>query len=145
MEEVMTELELSGSCLCGEIKYKVAGELQRFSHCHCSRCRKATGTGHATNLLVSPQASINWLQGKSLLARYTVPEAKRFYNCFCAHCGSPMPRELPQLDSVLIPAGSVDSDIPVLPEHRIFWESRSAWSCEAGSLPVYSEYPSVDD
>jgi hypothetical protein len=145
MEEVMTEVELSGSCLCGEIKYKVAGELERFSHCHCSRCRKATGTGHATNLLVSPLTSIEWLQGKGLLARYTVPEAKRFYNCFCARCGSPMPRELPQLDSVLIPAGSVDSDIPVLPEHRIFWESRSAWSCEAGSLPVYSEYPSVDD
>lgn len=137
----MSQIKISGSCLCGAVKYEVEGEVERFSHCHCERCRKATGTGHASNVLISPLSSLKWLTGESLLARYEVPEAKRFYNCFCSKCGSPMPRVIEQLDAVLVPAGSVDGKLPALPQHRIFWESRADWSCQDGDLPVFSEYP----
>jgi len=137
----MSQIEFSGSCLCGLVTYAVKGNVERFSHCHCERCRKATGTGHASNVLVSPLSSLEWLGGESLLTRYDVPEAQRFYNCFCSKCGSPMPRIIEQLDAVLVPAGSVDGDLPALPQHRIFWESRADWSCQEGDLPVFSEYP----
>jgi hypothetical protein len=136
----MTQANVHGSCLCGAVKYKVSGETVRFSHCHCSRCRKATGTGHATNLLVAPVTSITWLQGEDLLHRYKVPEAERFYNCFCSKCGSPMPRVVPELDAVLIPAGSLDNEPPIHPQAHIFWDSRAEWSCEAGDIPHYAEY-----
>lgn len=137
----MTDSNVSGSCLCGSIKYEVTGEAVRFSHCHCQRCRKATGTGHATNLLLTPVSGIIWLQGEDLLARYKVPEAERFYNCFCSKCGSPMPRTVPEIDAVLIPAGSLDSDPPVKPQHHIFWDSRADWSCADNGLPAHAEYP----
>ncbi len=137
----MSQIKFSGSCLCGAVKYEVEGNIERFSHCHCQRCRKATGTGHASNVLVSPLSSLKWLSGESLLARYDVPEAKRFYNYLCSKCGSPMPRVIEQLDAVLVPAGSVDGDLPALPQHRIFWESRADWSCQDDELPVFSEYP----
>jgi hypothetical protein len=41
------------------VKYEVAGEAKRFYDCHCSRCRKATGTGHASNLFLQP-AALRW-------------------------------------------------------------------------------------
>jgi hypothetical protein len=41
----MSEQTLSGSCLCGALHYSLTGEPVRFMHCHCSRCRKASGTG----------------------------------------------------------------------------------------------------
>jgi len=134
-------VKISGSCLCGEVGYDISGEPMRFYHCHCERCRKATGTGHASNLLMTPVTSINWTKGESLLGRYKVPEAERFYNCFCTKCGSPMPRIVPELDAVLIPAGSLDSEPPIQPQGRIFWDSRADWSCESGELPTYAEYP----
>lgn len=134
-------VKISGSCLCGEVEYDVSGEPMRFYHCHCERCRKATGTGHASNLLMTPVTSITWTKGESLLGRYKVPEAERFYNCFCTKCGSPMPRIVPELDAVLIPAGSLDSEPPIQPQGRIFWDSRVDWSCESGELPTYAEYP----
>jgi len=137
----MSDSKVSGSCLCGEVRYVVVGETLRFSHCHCQRCRKATGTGHATNLLLSPVTGITWLDGEDLLSRYKVPEAERFYNCFCTKCGSPMPRVIPEIDAVLIPAGSLDTEPPIKPQHNIFWDSRADWSCEANGLPVYTEYP----
>jgi len=136
----MSDINVTGSCLCGSVKYTVSGETKRFYHCHCQRCRKATGTGHASNLLVSPVTGIRWTQGEHRLTRYKVPEAERFYNCFCNNCGSPMPRTVPELDAVLIPAGSLDSQPPINPQGHIFWDSRASWSCE-DSLPVYSEYP----
>jgi len=137
----MSKIKFSGSCLCGSVRYEVEGEYERFSHCHCQRCRKATGTGHASNVLVSPLSCLKWISGESLLVRYKVPEAKRFHNCFCSKCGSPMPRDIPALGAVLVPAGSIDSQLPEMPQNRIFWGSRAAWSCPAGELPVYSEYP----
>ena len=51
-----------------------------------------------------------------------------------------MPRVVPELDAVLIPAGSLDTPPPISPQGRIFWGSREKWSCE-GALPVYAEYP----
>ena len=136
----MSDITISGSCLCGEVKYEVCGKAERFYHCHCKRCRKATGTGHASNLFISPQSSISWLQGEDHLARFKVPEAERFYNCFCDKCGSPMPRVVPELDGVLIPAGSLDTPPPFDPQARIFWDSREDWSC-SDALPVFAEYP----
>ena len=61
----MTDTKLTGSCLCGSVKYELEGKAERFYHCHCSRCRKATGTGHASNLLVTPLASLTWTEGES--------------------------------------------------------------------------------
>ena len=136
----MAQVTLKGSCLCGSVKYEVTGETQRFYHCHCQRCRKATGTGHGSNLQVTPLASINWTSGEDLLSKYKVPEAERFFNCFCQQCGSPMPRVVPELDGVLITAGSLDTAPPFFPQAHIFWGSRAEWSCE-DELPVFYEYP----
>ena len=133
-------ITLKGSCLCGSVEYEVTGKVERFYHCHCKRCRKATGTGHASNLFCSPQTAIQWLKGEACLGRYKVPEAERFYNCFCTKCGSPMPRVFETLDGVLIPAGSLDSDSPIPAQARIFQSSRAPWSCR-DALPSYDEYP----
>ena len=137
----MTDSTVAGSCLCGSVHYTVNGRAKRFYHCHCQRCRKATGTGHASNLLISPETAISWTKGEDCLSRYKVPEAERFYNCFCKNCGSPMPRAVPELKAVIIPAGSLDIEPPISPQAHIFWDSRAEWSCQ-DNLPVFAEYPS---
>ncbi len=140
----MSVVTLNGSCLCGSIKYQVTGEALRFYHCHCQRCRKLTGTGHASNLVITPENALSWLQGENLISEYKLPEAERFYNRFCRQCGSPVPRNVPELGAVIIPAGSLDCEPPVQPQARIFWNSRANWSCSANktsdALPVFEEY-----
>lgn len=137
----MTEIDVQGSCLCGTVRYTIRGEAVRFYHCHCTRCRKATGTGHASNLIVAPADCITWTAGGDLLASYKVPEAERFRTCFCPQCGSQMPRVVPELNVVVVPAGSLDTVPPLQPQARIFWDSRAPWSCSGDALPVYPEYP----
>ena len=98
----MSDITVSGSGLCGSVKYTAIGETKRFYHCHCEHCRKATGSGHASNILITPHTSISWLQGEDKLSRYKVPEAESFYNCFCQNCGRPMPRVVPELDDIYL-------------------------------------------
>ena len=135
----MSQTTIRGSCLCGAVKYEVTGEPQRFFHCHCSRCRKATGTGHASNLFVQP-GMLKWLSGEEQIRAFKVPEAKRFTNSFCTTCGSRLPRQAKDTNIVMIPAGSLDDEAPISPQARIFSGSRASWSCDGDGLPVYSEY-----
>ena len=134
----MTQTTLRGSCLCGAVKYAVTGEPQRFYHCHCSRCRKASGTGHASNLFLQP-AALEWLSGEGEVRAFKLPEAKRFTNQFCAICGGRLPRQPKDTDIVVIPAGSLDEEPPVAPQARIFTGSRARWSCAGDALTVYPE------
>lgn len=135
----MSQTKLKGSCLCGTVRYQVTGEPERFYHCHCSRCRKATGTGHASNLFLRP-AALEWLSGEEEIRSFKVPEAKRFTNTFCAKCGSRLPRQATDGNGVIVPAGSLDDAPPIEPQARIFSASRAGWSCAGDALPVHSEY-----
>ena len=136
----MSQATLKGSCLCGAVKYEVSGEATRFFHCHCSRCRKATGTGHASNLFVRPGA-LNWLSGEEQVRSFKVPAAKRFTNVFCGGCGSRLPRYVKEINAIVIPCGSLDDDAPIKPQARIFYGSRASWSCAGDGLLTYPESP----
>lgn len=132
---------LKGSCLCGAVRYTARGESKRFYHCHCSRCRKVTGTGHASNLFVA--GTLTWDEGAEQVKKFRLPGAKGFGNSFCGVCGSRVPAFNEKFGTVFIPAGSLDEEPEIGPQARIFTGSRSRWSCvESGSdLPEFPEYP----
>lgn len=143
-EGTLPKVTLTGSCLCGSVRYEITGEAQRFYHCHCRRCRKATGTGHGSNVLLKPD-SVRWVQGEALLRYYKVPEAERFATHFCSNCGSLMPRIAPDMSVAVVPAGSLDCEPGIEPSARIFYDSRAEWSCSGGDLPAFAEYPPAVD
>ncbi|MDH3612266.1 MAG: GFA family protein [Gammaproteobacteria bacterium] len=136
----MSKLNLSGSCLCGSVAYEITGTSRAFFHCHCSRCRKATGTGHASNIIMQPD-SVTWTAGEDLLNSYKVPEAKRFMTTFCSNCGSLMPRVAADKSIAVIPAGTLDNDPGICPQARIMSGSRAEWSCDMSELPEFDTYP----
>lgn len=135
----MSTKMLRGSCLCGEVSYTATGTPSRFYHCHCQRCRKASGTGHASNLFV--KGTLEWHSGDELVMRFKVPEAERFVNCFCRQCGSRMPHFVEKAGIVMIPAGSLDDEPEFPVQARIFAGSRAHWSCTTAELPEFAAYP----
>jgi hypothetical protein len=139
----MSEHSYAGACLCGAVSYEIVGSARSFFHCHCGRCRKASGTGHASNVILKP-SSTAWTSGEESIRRYKVPEAERFGTVFCSICGSPLPRISPDGSYAVIPAGSLDVEPAIEPTDRIFWESRSSWSCDAGTVPAWPTYPVRD-
>lgn len=136
----MAKITLTGSCLCQAVTFEVRGEPVSFYHCHCRRCRKATGTGHSSNIICKAEG-IKWLSGEERVNRYKLAEAKRFASWFCRECGSALPRYDASMNTVVIPAGSLDCEPPIEAEARIFWGSRANWSCSNRELPQFDEYP----
>jgi hypothetical protein len=135
----MTAENLGGSCLCGVVRFEVRQPYLRFAHCYCGRCRKATGSSHATNLYVAP-TQFSWLSGEKVAKRFDLTTAASFATTFCTQCGGPLPHFTRSGREVVVPAGTLDRYPDVVPSRNIFWASRSEWSCSGGSLPCYDEY-----
>lgn len=130
--------KLVGSCLCGAVRYEITAPFIRFAHCHCRRCCKATGTGHATNLYVAPE-NFAWMAGREQTVRFDLPSAHSFATTFCRNCGSPLPHHTRSGHEIVVPAGSLDVQPDSSPRARIFWGSRMPWTCE-DALPRAEEY-----
>lgn len=129
---------LQGGCLCGAVRYQVEEPFAAFVHCHCSRCRKATGSAHASNLRVAPN-QFAWTSGQGLVVRFDLPSARSFANSFCSHCGSPLPHLTRSGREVILPAGSLDREPAKRPQAHAFWNSRVSWTCGQGDLPLLHE------
>jgi len=118
--------QIRGSCLCGAVTFEVSGPFEAFHWCHCSRCRKDTGSAHASNLFARPDA-IRWLSGADSVKRFDLPQAARFATAFCTGCGSTMPYVNRSGTQLIVPAGSLDGDLDRAPQDNIHWDSRAAW------------------
>lgn len=136
----MSAALFNGSCICGSITFEITGDARAFFHCHCGRCRKSSGTGHASNIIMKPD-SARWTSGEHLISSFKVPDAERFRTVFCRQCGCPLPRIAPDLSIAVIPAGSLDSEPPLGPTDNIMINSKASWSCAANGIPAWPEYP----
>jgi hypothetical protein len=130
----------NGSCLCGAVKYRFHEPAYVFQYCHCSRCRKFTGSAHAANIIIKPE-NFEWLEGEDQVGRFEHPDAKHFATCFCRRCGSSLPWKAQSGASVVIPAGTLDDDPGIRPVQNIYWNSRAPWREAVESLPQYDELP----
>lgn len=129
-----------GSCLCGAVRFEVEGSFERFFLCHCSFCRKDTGSAHAANLF-STTAKLTWLAGENEVTTYNLPST-RHAKSFCRTCGSALPRRLPAGGAALIvPAGSLESPITIRPDAHIFSASRADWDRELETVPMIDRLP----
>ncbi len=125
--------------MCGRVKFQVEGDFQHFYLCHCQRCRKDSGSAHAATLF-SSSAQLNWQQGADSITTYTVPGTQH-QKSFCQHCGSPLPNL--QMDGalVVVPAGSLDTELSLTPTAHIFTADKPAWSCALEMLPAFDASP----
>ncbi len=117
---------LTGGCLCGRVQYRVTGPFDKFYLCHCSQCRRSTGSAHAANIFTSADR-LEWLSGEALIKRYTPDEPGTISKCFCTHCGSLVPYTSLQSGKLIIPAGSLNRAPGINPDDNIFWRDRADW------------------
>jgi hypothetical protein len=136
----MSENDVTGSCLCGKVRYELKDNLGVFQYCHCSRCRKFTGSAHAANVFVAPR-DFHWLDGEGYVGRYDPEHTKYFATAFCKNCGSSLPWLSKSGRVVVVPAGTLDKDPGIRPDKNIYCASRAEWYTSVESLPQHDEGP----
>ena len=57
---------IRGSCLCGGVRFEIAGRWSGIGQCHCSKCRKVSGTASNAVLYASAK-SLSWVAGEALV------------------------------------------------------------------------------
>jgi hypothetical protein len=127
----------AGSCLCGAVRFEVTGKFDGFFLCHCSRCRKGTGSAHASNLF-SADGALEFLSGAEKVKTFHVA-GTRHIRAFCAECGSAAPR----LHSMglVVPAGSLDTPLDTKPTAHICMASKADWDERLEEAPKFDGLP----
>ncbi len=134
------EQRLRGGCLCGRVRYEVVGAPLVFHYCHCSRCRKSTGSAHASNLFFAPE-KLRWLEGQEAVKRFEPEGTKYFATAFCEQCGSSLPWAAKGGRTMVVPAGTLEEPVSARPQQAVFWGSRADWYVDPASLPRHEALP----
>src|SRR3954453_3394395 len=95
-----------GSFLCRAVGYEAHLPFAKFVNCHCSRCRKASGSAFAANAYELPDA-FRGTRGESVVVRYDSPEARSFATSLCGNWASPVPHSTRSGREIIIPVGSL--------------------------------------
>lgn len=128
----------SGSCLCGRVSFEMDGSFDAFFFCHCSHCRKESGSAHGANLF-SNHGSLRWLAGEPFVKTYRLPNT-RFAKSFCTECGSALPT-VGRAHGLVVPAGSLDTAVELRPTAHIHCASRASWDESLETVPRFDVYP----
>ena len=135
----MSSTVLSGGCLCGAVKYRIAGDVLTAVNCHCSMCRKAHGAAFRSGAVVKVQ-DFSWLQGEELITDYQSSE--QMHRMFCRTCGSHMvARSEAHPGIVGVALGTVVGDLPFSVAQHWNVASKASWFEITDQLPQHAVVP----
>jgi hypothetical protein len=118
----------TGSCLCGAVTYEVSGALRPVTVCHCTQCRKQTGSfmhstaAKDTDFHIKSGAALKWYRSSET--------AKRG---FCSECGSVLFWKGEGRDYTSITAGSLDGPTGLAIDREIFCDDKGDYYEISGS------------
>jgi hypothetical protein len=136
----MAKSAYSGSCLCGRVKFEIEGAFDSFFLCHCKYCQKDTGSAHGANLF-STSASLRWVSGENGLKNFNLPSTQHVKS-FCEECGSALPNIQMAGKLLVVPAGSLDTELDLKPTAHIFHGSKARWEDGLESVRKFENLPS---
>ena len=133
---------VTGTCLCGQVRFEIDGPLTPIQYCHATRCRKATGSPFAAEL-GADASHLRWIRGEHLVTVYEAPllrERPPYRHAFCRVCGSPLPVVLEGTAFVALHAGVLDGEPATAPFRHIFVGQGASWHTITDDLPRFEEH-----
>ena len=134
----MTELPLTGGCLCGGVRCEILEPLETMTYCHCTRCQRRTGTAASAQARIPPGA-LRFTQGEELVLGWRPPD-HGFEKCFCSTCGGQLFSRSPDGTVWSVRMGALDRDPGLTPAHRQFVVYAATWEpIPDDGVPRYAE------
>jgi hypothetical protein len=116
---------LEGSCHCGAVRFEVAEDFISTSQCHCTTCKKISGSIGTTN----GRARTEWIQvlaGEDALTTYQPDEGSA--KTFCSKCGSNLfGGGWPESEHASVRLSAIDTYYDRKPESHIYVRSVAPW------------------
>lgn len=133
---------LRAECLCGAVEYNVEDRLEYAGYCHCSECRRSSGSAFSAFGGIAEEA-LGIVKGEEHISTYHKTEDSLL--CFCSICGSSLFSRKPNTGMVHLRFGSL-TDIPGLkPQAHVFVNSKAMWYEITDNLPQFQKLANNSD
>jgi hypothetical protein len=125
--------KLSGKCFCGAVEYAVDDAFVYAANCHCSGCRRTTGSAFKPFAGI-PREKLVVTKGSEGLLIYGSPEN---HDAHCGTCGSLLYSLVREAAWMHVAMGTLVDPPSIQPTHHIFVGSKAPWYEIADDLPQY--------
>ena len=119
---------LTGSCLCGAVRYSVSAPVSELRACHCTHCQKTSGAAGSVNAAI-PSSAFKLTQGTPKRYDAAAASGRTLYRFFCGDCGSPLySQRATNPDLVMVRAGGFDNPEGMKIATHIWTKSARPWA-----------------
>jgi hypothetical protein len=91
--------------------------------------------------LFSSSARLKWSAGEEFVKSFTLP-GTRHSKSFCKECGSALPGLQMNGQLLVVPAGSLNSQLAIKPNAHIFCSSKASWDEALETVMKFETFPS---
>lgn len=127
-----------GGCLCGAVRYRVAGDPVAVTVCHCSHCQRNSGSAFSINC-VFPREALR-LTGPTAAYDDRGDTGAGVRRVFCGACGSPIESQsaysYPRY--AVIKGGTFDEPGRFVPQNEVYCDRALPWVLEGAERPRYA-------
>jgi hypothetical protein len=127
---------LTGKCLCGQVEYAVEDAFVYARNCHCSNCRRATGSAFKPFAGIERE-KLSITRGSKNLLLYGEELA---HDAHCGKCGSLLYSVVREGKFLHITLGTLVDEPSIRPSAHIFVGSKAPWFTITDSLPQHPEF-----
>jgi hypothetical protein len=131
-----TNRPLGGKCLCGAVQYVVRNEFLYALNCHCSNCRRATGSAFKSFAGIERE-KLSITVGDDNLLIFGEESA---HDTRCRKCGSLLFSVVRDGAFVHVTMGTLIDDPAIRPRAHIFVGSKAPWFTITDELPQHREF-----
>jgi hypothetical protein len=129
--------KLAGKCMCRAVQYVVADEFLYAMNCHCSNCRRTTGSAFKPFAGIERE-KLEISAGEGELMRFG---SEQNHDAHCKLCGSLLFSLVRDGAFVHVPMGTLVDDPTIRPTQHIFVGSKAGWFTITDDLPQFEEFP----
>jgi hypothetical protein len=127
---------LTGKCLCGAVHYAVPNQFIYALNCHCSNCRRTTGSAFKPFAGIERE-KFRVTQGDTKLLVFG---DDRSHDAHCAVCGSLLYSIVRDGAFAHVSMGTLVDEPDIRPSAHIFVGSKAPWFTITDDLPQHEEF-----
>jgi hypothetical protein len=135
-ETASSSRTLAGKCFCGGVHYAVSDEFVYAANCHCSNCRRTTGSAFKPFAGIARDKLRITKGGNNLM----IFGEENGNDTHCKACGSLLYSVVRDGAFVHVAMGSLVDAPTIRPNKHIFVGSKAPWFTITDDLPQYEEH-----
>lgn len=133
---------MNGKCLCGAVEFQLEEPVPSLYQCHCSLCRKLSGSASDTAMFVE-RSQFRWVRGLDKVSSYRT--ATGYRSDFCSGCGSTVPHLMGNTTHFWVPAGLIEGSLESQVVAHLYVDSKATWDDIGGGGERFAEMPDIEE